>query len=58
MDETTVADLTSLFGRLSLVDLTHEVLKSAPPQAHPVIFQALDAMFGDIDDPSLEDGDP
>ncbi|MFJ2745883.1 hypothetical protein ACIO3O_40205 [Streptomyces sp. NPDC087440] len=57
LDEVTVADLNALFGDLDLVDLTHEVLKTAPPQAHRAICQAMDAMFGDIDDPSLEDGD-
>ncbi|MEU8892949.1 hypothetical protein [Streptomyces sp. NPDC048442] len=55
LDEMTVADLNSLFGDLDLLDLTNEVLKTAPPQARPAICQAMDAMFGDVDDPSLED---
>ncbi|MFI5808378.1 hypothetical protein [Streptomyces sp. NPDC051561] len=57
LDEATRADLNALFGDLDLLDLTHEVLKSAPPQARVAICQAMDAMFGDVDDPSFEDED-
>ncbi|WP_199552650.1 hypothetical protein [Streptomyces sp. N35] len=56
VDPETAAELTQLFDRINLLDLTNAVLKNTRPENKPDVLEAMDDMLPDV--PGFGDIDP